>query len=70
MHNLQDFGNVFPFFSSWRLAFEHGPLLSLFKVPENLYFLGAGCCLFPEYYHEAEDGREEGKDGRGEVGWH
>lgn len=48
MQSLQDLGNAFPFSSSWRLAFEHGPLLSLFKVPDNLFstYLGLGVVFY------------------------
>lgn len=42
MQSLQDFGNAFPFSSSWRLAFEHGPPFSLFKEPENRFSANLG----------------------------
>lgn len=42
MQSLLDFGNVFSFSSSWRLAFEHGPPLSLFKEPENRFSTNLG----------------------------
>lgn len=42
MQSLLDFGNAFPFSSSWRLAFEHDPLFPLFKVPENRFSTNLG----------------------------